>query len=193
MVRATTAVASGRTASADDADWHHLVAHVLLRTPPRGACELVFRLESNEADPDGQRRRLTCRKCRPAAKPDPKWWRITFADGLLDLAPVDPFEGGSGRRAPVREEQSEQLLDALTVAGPILSWAAWARAAEVDPKHGTPRRARNLLLDQGLAVEDTGGGYRAAPEDGSGGARCHPSVGGVALDTPNNRGRGAAR
>jgi len=58
----------------------------------------------------------------------------------------EPYQPSTGEQ---RATMADRLLAALN--GQPTAWAAWARTADVDPKHGTARRARDQLAEQGLA------------------------------------------
>ena len=45
----------------------------------------------------------------------------------------------------------------LAVLREPTAWAAWARDAGLDPKHGTARRARDRLCEQGAIAQGTDG------------------------------------
>lgn len=148
------------------------------------ACELAFIFESVPEDPDPQRRRITCTKCRPAAKPATKWWHISGAGGRLDLKPAEPFDGAAASRAPARAEARVRLLSALhTQIEGFPSQAAWLRAAGFGPKDKTPRDARDELLDEGLVVPH-GSGFRLAEPEGPEGVSGVAPLKGTTPHTP---------
>lgn len=76
------------------------------------------------------------------------------SDGEIVQLGLLPFVPEHGQQ---RAGMKERLLGALN--GDPSSWSAWARSADVDPKHGTARRARDELIAAGH-VDSAGGAYR---------------------------------
>jgi len=108
--------------------------------------ENIVELARHEEDPDRRRRRLRNPACRYEQEAEDRWLRLE-ADRERGLLLIDSTEPYVPERAAPRLGMRERLLS--TVGSTPLSWAAWARAAEVDPKHGTARRARDDLAAAG--------------------------------------------
>jgi hypothetical protein len=114
--------------------------------------ENVIELSRHDEDPDRRRRRLRNPACRFEQEADDRWLRIE-ADrdrGLLLVDEADSFHPSAG----AREDAGGALLAVLREP---TAWAAWARDAGLDPKHGTARRARDRLRDQGAIEQGTDG------------------------------------
>ena len=86
-----------------------------------------------------------------APEPEPRWIELEAGDGRILLSEAEPFEPASGRR----EDAGAALLAALN--GQPTTWANWAREADMDPKNGTARRARDELRDRGLVHQGQDG------------------------------------
>jgi hypothetical protein len=125
------------------------------------AVEIGFTLSRHEDDPEKRtRRKLACWKSRPAPEPPPRWIALESRDGMVLLGETEPFEASrSGRPSNERDETADVLLAALN--GQFTAWADWARAAGLDPKNGTARRAREELADAGLVRQAQGLWLRA--------------------------------
>ena len=108
-------------------------------------------MEFSKADGDEDRRRRLLRNsaCRFEQEAEDRWVRIEAdrARGLLMIDEADPYKPSTGRPPTARDETGEVLLAA--VDGSFAAWADWARAAGLDPKNGTARRARDELADLG--------------------------------------------
>lgn len=120
--------------------------------------ENVIELARHDEDPDRRRRRLRNPSCRFAQEADDRWLAIN-ADrerGLLFVEEAEAFRPAAG----AREDAADVLLAALDQP---LSWPFWARAAGMDPKDGTARRAREKLRGEGL-VETNAQGHWTARE-----------------------------
>jgi KaiC/GvpD/RAD55 family RecA-like ATPase len=118
--------------------------------------ENVIELSRHDEDPDRRRRRLRNPACRYEQEADDRWLRIE-ADrrlGLLLVDETDAFHPSAG----ARNEAAEELLAALN--GQPTGWGAWARAAGLDPRNGTARRARAGLLERGRITQDERGNWR---------------------------------
>jgi hypothetical protein len=114
--------------------------------------ENVIELSRHDDDPDRRRRRLRNPACRFEQEADDRWLRIE-ADrerGLLLVDEADSFHPSAG----AREDAGGALLAVLREP---TAWAAWARDAGLDPKHGTARRARDRLCEQGAIAQGTDG------------------------------------
>ena len=95
--------------------------------------------------------------CRYEQEADDRWLRIE-ADRerrLLLIDEAEPFTASAG----AREGAAEALIAAIN--GRPTTWAQWARDAGLDPKHGTARRARQRLADDGLVTQDEHGHWRS--------------------------------
>jgi hypothetical protein len=115
--------------------------------------ENIVTFSKAEGDTDRRRRRLHNTACRFEQEAEDRWLRIE-ADrdrGLLLIDECEPFQPFSA--TGTRDTVAGQLLQAI--GGTPVSWTTWARTADVDPKHGTARRARDDLAEQGL-VKQTG-------------------------------------
>jgi hypothetical protein len=120
------------------------------------AVELGFTLGCHDDDPDETRRKLACWKIRPAAKPPPLWFSIEpQLNGGILISEAEPFEP----RASARESAEAALLGSLN--GQPTTWATWAKAAGLDPKHGTARRARDRLVERSRVKQDEQGNWEA--------------------------------
>jgi len=127
------------------------------------AVEIGFTLSRHDDDPEKRtRRKLACWKSRPAPEPPPRWISLESQDGMVLLGEAEPYEGERGQ---ARAEAKEELL--ATLNGKFTVWGDWARAAGLDPKNGTARRARDELADAGLVRQAQGLWIRA---DTNGGA-----------------------
>ena len=118
--------------------------------------ENILELARHDDDPDRRRRRLHNRACRYEQEAEDRWLRVE-ADrerGLLLIEPTDPYVPETGQP---RGSMKERLLGVLT--NTPTAWPAWAHSADVDPKHGTARRARDELVAEGC-VEPGVGGFR---------------------------------
>jgi AAA domain len=114
--------------------------------------ENVIELSRHDEDPDRRRRRLRNPACRFEQEADDRWLRIE-ADrerGLLLVDEADSFHPSAG----AREDAGDALLAALRRP---TAWSEWARDAGLDPKHGTARRARDSLREQGAIAQDADG------------------------------------
>ena len=119
--------------------------------------ENVVELSRHDDDPDRRRRRLRNPACRYEQEADDRWLRIE-ADrdlGQLLVGETDPFHPTAG----ARDDAAEDLLGALN--GQPMGWGVWARAAGLDPRHGTARRARDSLLERGRVKQDERGDWTA--------------------------------
>ena len=134
---------------------HHLSKNGSYRgsTGIGAACELVYRLDSADGDPDAQRRRLTCLKSRPAAKPPTRWLRIASHDGRLLLEPTGAHVADTRARTPVRDDLRPRMLDVIR-ANPGRRLKDWATAVGRDPRDATLRRLRDELVLEGLVDRD---------------------------------------
>ncbi len=113
------------------------------------AVELGFTLSRHPEDPQGAtRRRLGCWKSRPAPEPPPRWITLEATGSGILLGETEAFSAGTAKREGVKDE----LLAAL--GDEPASWADWVRAAGLDPKDGTARRARDDLEKTGAATKD---------------------------------------
>jgi predicted ATP-dependent serine protease len=117
--------------------------------------ENVVELSRHEDDLDRRRRRLRNPACRYEQEADDRWLRIE-ADrerGLLVVDETEAFHPSAG----ARDNAAENLLGALN--SQPTNWADWARAAGLDPKNGTARRARDWLLERGRVCQDASGNW----------------------------------
>jgi KaiC/GvpD/RAD55 family RecA-like ATPase len=121
--------------------------------------ENIIELARHDEDPDRRRRRLRNPSCRYEQEADDRWLRIEAdqTSGLLLVSEADPFHPTAGAR-----EGAEAKLLAVMNGRPT-TWAGWARDAGLDSHHGTARRARKKLVEQGLVMQDERGRWIAAP------------------------------
>lgn len=129
---------------------HHLSRAGAYRgsTAIGASVEAVVALERNPEDDDRRRRRMRMLACRYEQEAPDRWLRIEAdrSRGLLLIDPAEPFKARTG----ARDDAEDALLGALPVEPS--TFAAWARAAGLDPKHGTTRNARDKLADNGHAL-----------------------------------------
>lgn len=123
------------------------------------AVELGFTMARSDEDPD-ERVKLTCWKCRPAAKPAARWLKLRSEGERIVIGEAEPFE--PTHDAPVRDDVAADLRDYLhgvpgatrhrgvgTLA-PSWSTADLAREIGRGPKDGTVRRALDRLAADGV-------------------------------------------
>lgn len=94
---------------------------------------------------------------RQAPEPEPRWLSLEARDGHIEVGEAEAFDASATRRHDARGA----LLSALNRSRQ--SWAAWARAADVDPKDRTARRARDELERDGQAVKHADGTWTQPP------------------------------
>ncbi len=151
----------------------HNVAGVLLHhanklgayrgsTAVGASVENIVEVTKHEDDPDRQRRRLRNPSCRYGPEADDRWVRIETdeAHGLLLIDECDPYHPSGEQREGIKD----RLLAGLTATA--ITWAAWAKTVDLDPKDRTARRARDGLLADGLVDRTAEGGWKTAHADG---------------------------
>lgn len=110
-----------------------------------GVVTLAVSMTAHDGDPDAARRELRWWKCRPCAKPEPIWLRITTDDGRLRLLPAEPFESTEVPGAPVRSALQDVIVASLRDDGPARSRAALAERLGKRRDDKTFREALALL------------------------------------------------
>ena len=115
--------------------------------------ENIVELSRAEDDEDRRRRRLRNSACRFEQEAGDRWVRLEAdrSRGLLLIDEAEAFvPSQGGRPRDERDCAADELLAALS--GKFTAWPDWARAAGLDPKHGTARRARDELADRRLVI-----------------------------------------
>lgn len=121
-----------------------------------GVVTLGVTMTAHEGDPDQARRQLRWWKCRPCAKPDPIWLRITADDGRLRLEPTEPFEGLE-TGAPVRDGVAGVIVESLRDQGSAVNAARLAERIGRRRDDKTYRAALDKLVEAGHVLRDGDG------------------------------------
>jgi KaiC/GvpD/RAD55 family RecA-like ATPase len=125
--------------------------------------ESIVEFVKADGDEDRRRRLLRNSACRFEQEADDRWVRIEAdrSRGLVLIDEAEPYKPSTGRPHTARDETEEVLL--ATLNGSFTSWSDWARAAGLDPKNGTARRARDELANRGAVSTAQGLWRRADP------------------------------